>query len=444
MTYEFRLAIASIRRSKLLSAMIVCAIGLGIGVFMILLTAWHLLERDPLPQKSDRVFRVMIDSWGPNDEYGGGTWRAGEPPHLMTYQDAMHLIDSDIPVHQAAMFQANMYAVTPQARSDGGRPFQVRTRVTFRGFFPMFDVPFLYGGPWDKADDDGPNPVVVISRATNERLFGGENSVGRTVLLDDNPFRVVGVLDDWAPMPLFYNILSLGVGVSPPEDVFIPFHFLERYRLNNYGADMSWKAFDPGFENMLASESVWLQYWVQLDTPAQRAAYLDYLDNYAISQRQQGRFERPLNNRLYNVTEFIKSVTFPLAGPSMAFLVLGLLYLFVCIVNLVSMLLGKFTGRMREISIRRALGATRGSIFGQHLIEVCILGLAGGLLGILVSQGVLTAIRVRFNLADNLFSLDLYLLVVALLLSLVAGILAGLLPAFRASMSAPVTYLKAE
>ena len=428
----------------MLSSMIVGAIGLGIGVFMILLTAYHLLQRDPLPGKSDRVYRVAVDSWDPHEGYGGGLWGQGTPPLLMTYTDAMNLIKSDIPTHQAVMFASQMYLKPTDPNHPMKRPLQVSTRATFRGFFPMFDVPFLYGGAWNENADEGPEPVVVLSKATNQKVFGGENSVGKTVQLDNHAFRVVGVLDDWAPMPLFYNILTLGLGVGPPEDVFIPFHFLERYRLPNYGADMGWKAFDPGFENMLRSESVWLQFWVELDTPEQKQRYHNYLDAYALDQRKVGRFQRPLNNRLYDVPHWIKAITLPLNGPSLAFLVLGFLYLVVCLVNLVSMLLGKFVGRMHEVSVRRALGASRQSVFVQHLFEVALLGVGGGVLGILASQVVLSIIRRRFDLASNLFSLDTWLLVFALGLSLLSGIVAGLVPAWRACSAAPVTYLKVE
>jgi len=423
--------------------MIVGAIGLGIGVFMILLTAYHLLQRDPLPQKSDKVYRVAVDSWGPNDVFGGGIWGSKTPPLVTTYIDAMNLMKSDIPTHQAAMFASLMY-IKPTNSDVIKRPFRASVRVTFRGFFPMFDVPFLYGSAWSKADDDGPNPVVVLSKSTNQKLFGGANSVGKTVLLDNKTFRVVGVLNDWAPMPMFYNFLTVGVGVGSPEDIYIPFHFFEQDHLGNNGADFSWKDYDPGFQNWLESESCWLQVWVQLDTQAQKQKYHDFLDAYALDQKKVGRFQRPLDNRLYNVPQWIRAVTAPLNGPALAFLVLGFLYLVVCLVNLVSMLLGKFVGRMHEVSVRRALGASRASVFAQHIYEVAMLGIGGGILGIGLSQMTLTIIRMKFDLSRELFTLDLYLLAFALALSLLSGIAAGLVPAWRACTAAPVTYLKAD
>ncbi len=442
--YSLRLALNSILQTPILSGLIVGAIALGIGVFMTLLTSYHLLERDPLPGKSNSVYRVLVDAWGPDDSPNGGVWRQDEPPFLMTYLDAVNLVKSDIPTNQAAMFASVMYLKPVDDQHIIQRPLQVRARVTFGGFFPMFDTPFLYGSGWDKAVDAGPEPVVVINKSINQKVFNGANSVGETILLDSKPFRVVGVLDTWQPMPLFYNFFTLGFGAGSPEEVFIPFHFFERYELSNLGADFGWKPYEPGFENRLLSESTWLQFWVQLDNEEQKQRYLNYLDSYAIEQRKQGRFARPLNNRLYDVRQWIDAVTYPLNGPSLAFLVLGLLYLFVCVVNLISMLLAKFLGRMQEICIRRALGATQFEIFLQHLLEVTVLGIFGGLIGIALSQSVLEIIQTTFKLEDNLFILDAQLIIIALCLSLIAGLAAGILPAWRACTAPPVTYLKSE
>ena len=59
----------------------------------------------------------------------------------------------------------------------------------------MFEVPFLYGSGWGSTADEGPEPVVVLAKRTNERLFGGENSVGRKIRIEDREFTVVGVTE---------------------------------------------------------------------------------------------------------------------------------------------------------------------------------------------------------------------------------------------------------
>ena len=63
----------------------------------------------------------------------------------------------------------------------------------------MFDVPFRYGGPWTREADAKLEQVVVLSEAMNDRLFGGRNSVGQTLRIEDREFRVVGVLAGWQP-----------------------------------------------------------------------------------------------------------------------------------------------------------------------------------------------------------------------------------------------------
>ena len=117
---------------------------------------------------------------------------------------------------------------------------------------------------------------------------------------------------------------------------------------------------------------------------------------------------------------------------------------FVCIINLVGMLLGKYLGRVQEICVRRALGAPRSAIFQQHIIEVSCLGILGGLVGLIISQVVLGAIRARFSLADELFTLDGYLLLVAIGLATLAGVIAGIIPAWRACNAPPAAYLNSN
>ena len=99
-------------------------------------------------------------------------------------------------------------------------------RVTSHEFFPMFDVPFEYGQGWDAAADEGPQPVVVLSHETNEKVFGGENSVGRTLKLGKVEYRVVGVLEPWAPSPKFFD-LNNG-SFEDPEDAYIPYGWGKR------------------------------------------------------------------------------------------------------------------------------------------------------------------------------------------------------------------------
>src|SRR5205814_107589 len=70
----------------------------------------------------------------------------------------------------------------------------------------MFDVRFRFGGPWDRQADAGPAPVVVLSEAMNQSLFGGADSVGRRLRIDDREFRVVGVMARWRTPVRVYDV----------------------------------------------------------------------------------------------------------------------------------------------------------------------------------------------------------------------------------------------
>ncbi len=174
-SYYLRLAWLSIRRNPILTALMVAAIGVGIGACTTTLTVYHLMARDPIPQKSGSIYRVLVDSWDPANPFYEGDQGAA-PPFMMTHQDATALMNSKIPTHQAAMYRS---AFVVESDNPEIAPDTYSARATYRGFFEMFDLEFVYGGSWDAAADENGELVVVINRALNEDLFDGENSVGK-------------------------------------------------------------------------------------------------------------------------------------------------------------------------------------------------------------------------------------------------------------------------
>src|SRR3546814_4440285 len=114
---------------------------------------------------------------------------------------------------QSAMYQISPSVVPAQA---GKHPLNVGGHAVYSEFFPMLDVPFLYGSGWNAQDDAQRAAVVVISSKLNEKLFGGINSVGKTVNIEGKDYRVSGVLDNWNPQPRFYDVVNTG-GFSEQE-----------------------------------------------------------------------------------------------------------------------------------------------------------------------------------------------------------------------------------
>jgi putative ABC transport system permease protein len=433
--YYLDLALRSLRRNKALTALMVLAIALGIGASMTTLTVFHILSGDPIPQKSDRLFYPRLEPRSLQ-----GFTPGDEPSEQMTRFDAETLLRERRGDRQALMSGGSV----PVEATDGKvQPFSVDARYTTADFFPMFDVPFRFGAGWNQSDDQARSRVAVISSALNDKLFGGGNSVGRTLLAGGNRLRIIGVLDDWRPTPKFYDLTN--DRFSEVEQLFVPFHTSRALKLATQGNMDCWGDTGDDEEGSLGLNApcVWLQYWVELDSPAKAKSYLQYLENYSNQQRAAGRFERPSNVRLHSVMEWL-DVQNAVPGDVRLQMWLAFGFLAVCLLNTVGLLLAKFMRRSSEIGVRRALGASRRAIFAQCLVEAGAIGLLGGIAGLLLAVLGLWAVRQQPAGYAELAHMDVPMLLATFALALASSVLAGLLPAWRAMQVAPAIQLKSQ
>ena len=434
--YYFDLALRSFRRNRVLTALMVLAIALGIGASMTTLTIFHVLSGDPIPQKSDRLFSPQLDPATMNGYTAGE-----EPEDQMTRYDAEELLRQKHGARQAMMTGGSV-AVEPQKA--GLDPFYVDARYTSADFFPMFDAPFLYGGGWSGTEDARRDRVVVIAKELNDKVFGGANSVGRTIRMSGAEMRVVGVLDAWRPTPKFYDTNSNRFG--QPELAYIPFSTSRDLKLDRNGSMNCWDSNDsddPEGETGVNAPCTWIQYWVELDSPSKAGEYLQYLRNYSDQQRANGRYQRPTNVRLRNVMEWLEyQKVVPGDVRMQVWLAFG--FLLVCLLNTVGLLLAKFLRRSSEIGVRRALGASRRAIFAQCLVEAGTVGLAGGVLGLGFAWLGLWAIRQEPTGFADILHLDVSMLATTFVLAIVASVLAGLVPAWQACQVTPAMQLKSQ
>ncbi len=123
---------------------------------------------------------------------------------------------------------------------------------------------------------------------------------------------------------------------------------------------------------------------------------------------------------------------------------LAFAFLAVCLLNTVGLLLAKFLRRSVEIGVRRALGASRGAIFTQFLVEAGSVGLIGGVLGLGLAWLGLYAVRQQPVDYAPLARLDPAMLATTFILAIVSSLLAGLLPAWRAARVVPALQLKSQ
>ncbi len=432
--YYFNLALRSLGQYRTLTVLMVLAVAFGIGASMTTLTVFHVLSGNPLPGRSDKLFTLQLDP-RPHDRVTTGD----EPPDQLTRYDGETLLREKRGDRQALMTSGRVGVEADVADME---PFYADTRYTTADFFPMFQPPFLYGNGWDASADERHERVVVISRELNDTLFGGANSVGRDIRLEQDSFRIVGVLDHWRPTPRFYDLTIDNFGQM--EQLFLPFSTSRDLDLFRGGNMDCFRERPTGVKDTdLNASCVWLQYWVELDTPAKVSAYRQYLDNYADQQHASGRFEVPGNVRLYDVMAWL-DYNKVVPGDVRLQMWLAFGFLLVCLVNTVGLLLAKFLRRSGEIGVRRALGASRRQIFMQCLVEAGLVGLAGGVLGLVLAVLGLWVVRQQPANYAGLARLDPTMLLTTFVLAIAASLLAGLLPAWRAMQVTPAMQLKSQ
>ncbi len=435
--YYVRLARMSLMKQPMLTLLMISAIGVGVGACMTITSFIYLMSGDPIPEKSDQLYAVRLDAWSVEGPYNEA--QPEEPPPQITHVDAMALLESPVPTRHAAMRKA-IFTAVPE--NEDVAPFLTVSRMTGGDFFEMFRVPFLYGSGWSNSADANAENVVVLSKETNDQLFGGENSVGREAQFGSDSFTVVGVIDEWQPSVLFYDVNN--GPLNPVEDVFMPFTITDRRQVAGSGNTNCWKdeQIDTYFD-LMASECIFVQFWAELETDAQVAEHLAWLDSYTEGQKELGRFERPTNNRVSTVTDWMKieEVVYDEVWIVMS---IGVLFLAACLFNTIGLILARFIAKAPVVGLRRALGASKAQIFRQHLIEVSIVGVVGGILGLALAWLGLVGLRQILDDAERVVLFNFDLVALTVMIAVTSAILAGLYPTWRVCQVSPANYLKTQ
>src|SRR5574337_90235 len=285
--YYLDLALRSFGRNRVLTALMVLALGLGIGASITTLTVLKLLSGDPLPQKSSRLFAPEINPLGAKSttpsERLFQNWG-----NLMTYTDAMNLLHARKGGRQAVMALASGKITTD---TPGQHPFFSDGVVTTSGFFSMFGAEFQYGGGWTAQDDENRAHVAVIAGFLNDKLFGGADSVGKMLRIGDHDYRIIGVLKPWAPQPRFYAVNLGGRGYGNGDALFLPLQAaisdgVNTQTVNCFDADVD-------INHLETAPCAWVSTWVELANASDAGAYKTFLSNYVAQQISLGRMHHP-------------------------------------------------------------------------------------------------------------------------------------------------------
>jgi putative ABC transport system permease protein len=257
------------------------------------------------------------------------------------------------------------------------------------------------------------------------------------------PFRVVGVTAPWKSRTVFLDLQrNQGDPQGRDEQFFVPVEAaLDAGVAPQSSGECGKGAPVISFQSTEVRHCRWMEVWLALDTPAAVAGWRGFLAGYADAQHASGRFAYAPQPKLIGTRAWM-TLHHVVPDDVRLNLMLAGAFLLLCMVNVAGLLAARFLRRQADVAIRRALGASKRTVFVQHLVETGLLGLAGGVLAlpltwlglwIVRQQPVAYAEAARFSPA---------VFAGLLLFSLIVGMVVGILPAWRICRLPPAMQIK--
>ncbi|GIN59181.1 ABC transporter permease [Lederbergia ruris] len=274
-------------------------------------------------------------------------------------------------------------------------------------YFQAQSIEILEGRPINARDNDGMNRVIMIDKVAREKFFKeNENPIGEIIDLDDNPYKVIGVYK--SPIPEQFQWSENGEILMPRAVISLMFgsNEIDKLSLIAESPEVMSETGRLAAETLTESKELEQGYYTTFD---------------------MSEFEDEFNQVILIMTIFIGSI----AGISL--LVGG--------IGVMNIMLVSVTERTREIGLRKALGATRGKILFQFLIESITLTSLGGLIGIglaSVGTGLITLLSPINAMVSPI------VVIIGVGFSAFIGIIFGILPANKASKLSPIDALRYE
>jgi putative ABC transport system permease protein len=429
-SYYVVLGIRSLLNQRLITIWMILLIALGVAGTVSTFSLLRAVSSNPFAAKAHRLFVPQIDNHGPQYVKTYGI----DP--VLTLRDVEALRAHDSAHLQAAIYEISLSLVPTDTTIDA---LEAKGYAVTVDYFQMLDVPFRFGSAWSKAADKEGSNEVVIGNELNQKVFRGANSVGQEIRLDGHTYRISGVLAPWNPLPRFYAYYKNAFDRHAPQ-LFLPFRQALNLRIPTAGG--SYGESYPPWD--MRSEISFISYWVELPDPDAAANYRNYLHAYADEQRAAGRFQWPANVALRDQEDWLNYQHVVPPETRISFVVaLGLLM--ACAVNTVGLLLARFMRRSSDIGVRRALGGSRSAILFQYLTEAAVIGLAGGLLGAVLTVCFVSSLGFVFPVeVAKLAHVTLATLLQAPIIALCVVLLSSAYPILRACRIEPGWQLKSS
>ncbi len=394
---NIRFAFRTLRRNRLFAIFAVATLGLGIGANSAVFSVIDGVLLKPLPYASgDRLVVVNQSTRLAGRQNAGVSIK-----ELYDYRDNASAFDGLVEYHQMNFDLLRT-----------GNPDRVSTGVVSHDFFNVLGIRPLLGRTFTAGDDNpGADAVLVLSYSYWRKAFGADASVvGQVVEMNDRPHTIVGVLPN---LPLYPQENDVYMSVSA-----CPFRAAGEKRITaNRRAFAALTVFGrvkDGLNRLQADADVRR---VASGFVAEHAGAYRALDGFTAAvlpvREQLTRQARPMLLILLGTTGFV---------------------LLIACVNVANLSLARLLHRERELAVRAALGAGRRQIVAQLLTESTVLSLAGGAVGLLFAGytvSMLAAFAGRFTSRTQQIEIDPRVLLFTLALSILTGVLFGILPALQ-------------
>ncbi len=387
MIQDLRYAVRMLLTNPGFTAVVVLTLALGIGANAALFSVVNGVLLNPLPFPQPEQL-VTLHQSKPNFETG-----AIPHPNFRDWQKGNQTFSA------MAISRGTGFSLTGLGEAE-----RVSARYVTADFFSVLGIQPVLGRTFSPGEDEpGREPVVVISAGLWDRkLNSAPDVVGKGLTMNDKRYTVVGVLPS-----------SFTFGTA---DVYVPIGQWNNPGLQNRGAALGLHGI-----GRLKPGVTFEQAQADMDRVSRNLA-----DTYPETNRNNSAKLIPMKERMVGN---VRSILWLLFGA------VGFVLLIAC-VNVGNLLVARSTGRTREFAIRAALGAGKGRLLRQSLTESTLLALAGGALGLAVAalstKAALSALPTALPRALEV-GLDGRVLVFTLAVSLLTGILAGLVPALKTS-----------